>query len=177
MAGLLRLGTFTFQPTGPSYQELQESYSYMVTDQDIVNSPNKLYFGGKHHELLQLQGYLYVDLILPQFLDGFGRLIVSSFNAIAALRNSFKELDRMASAGYAYPLVDITGRYYGNYMIEAMQVNSSVIWKDGVPRKQLFTLNLRKDLQSTADEKNQSKLSKYGDTLDIAIVKIRDIIN
>lgn len=174
MAGLLQLGKFKFQPTGPSYETLEEAYEYSWKEQDMLLDNPQLYWGGKKFQTIQLQGMVYTDLITPQLTHGITALATTSFAAMAAIKNAFKVLDAMASAGIAYPLVDVTGKYYGDYVIESFNVNSSVIWFDGVARKKTFTLKLKKDLQSTPDE---NRGTKYSDEIDLTVIKIRDILN
>lgn len=174
MAGLLQLGKFKFQPTGPSYETLEESYTYGWKEQEMLLSNPKLYWSNKESQTIQINGMVYTDLITPQLTHGLATAAITSFNALAALNNSFKDLDAMASAGLSYPLVDVTGKFYGDFIIESFTVSNSVIWFDGIPRKKTFTLNLKKDLQSTPDE---NRGTKYSDEIDLAIIKIRDIIN
>jgi phage protein U len=174
MAGLLRLGDFAFQPTGPSYESLQESYSYKWTEQEVLQSPNKQYWGGKQQQTLTIQGSLYPDLILPQYTEGFVTGVITNFNAIAALRNSFKKLDAMASSGNSYVLVDSTGTNYGSYVITGHTIDKSNFWNDAVARKNAFTLQLRRDLSEDPDEGN---LNKFSDIIDLTIIKVRDLFN
>lgn len=174
MAGLLRLGDFAFQPTGPSYEALQESYTYKWTEQEILQNPNRQYWGGKQQQTITIQGSLYPDLILPRYTSGFGTGVISSFNAIAALRNSFRKLDAMASAGNSYSLVDSTGKNYGSYVITSLSIDKSAFWGDAVARKNKFTLQLRRDL---SEDQTESALSKQSDLLDLTIIKVRDLFN
>lgn len=174
MAGLLRLGDFAFQPTGPSYEALQESYSYKWTEQEVLQSPNKQYWGGKQQQTITIQGSLYPDLILPQYTEGFTTGVITNFNAVAALRNSFKKLDAMASAGQSYSLVDSTGKNYGSFVIVGLSIDKTNFWNDAVARKNTFTLQLRKDL---SDDPEETFLNKFSDAIDLTIIKVRDLFN
>lgn len=174
MAGLLQLGKFKFQPTGPSMDAFEEAYAYKWEEQEMVSTRPQLYWGEKKSQTMQITGAVYSDLITPQLTNGLTALATSSFAALASIQNSFKELDAMASAGKSYPLVDVTGKFYGDFVIEDFTVSNSVIWFDGVPRKKTFSLKLKKDLQSTPDE---NRGTKYSDQIDLTIIKIRDIIN
>ncbi len=174
MVGLLKLGEFKFQPTGPSYESLQEGYEYKWTEQDLLLSAPSQYWGGKKSHNLTITGSLYIELTLPRYGNSLKSTVLSNYNSLASIRNSFSLLDAMASRGESYFLVDTTGRNYGKWVILGFNVTKTHFWNDGIPRKQDFVLNLRKDLSSDPE---QVKEDKRLQTLDIVVVKVRDIFN
>ncbi len=174
MVGLLKLGDFKFQPTGPSYESLQESYEYKWTEQETLLRPPLQYWGGKKSHTITINGSLYIELTLPQYGNSLKNTVLSNYNAGSSIKNAFSLLDAMASRGEAYFLVDTTGRNYGKWIILGVDITKTHFWSDGIPRKQEFVLKLKKDLSSDPE---QVKEDKRLQAMDITVVKLRDVFN
>jgi len=121
---LLMLGGFKFSVNTAVFRELQRSTSYRWPAQERVGQFDALQFTGPGDDRLTLPGVVY-----PDFRGGTGQL--------AALRT-------LASAGRPLQLIAASGDILGMWIIDNIEETQSFYKPDGTPRKQEFTVSLRK---------------------------------
>lgn len=121
---MMKLGRYTFSIDTAAYQQLSHSASYRWPGQERVGQPQALQFTGPGGETITLTGVVY-----PQF------------------RGGLQQLDDMrAEAGRGQPLmlVDGRGRIHGRWAIERVDETQDAFFMAGAPRRQRFTLQLRR---------------------------------
>lgn len=119
---MLALGLFVFQLETLPYQELQHKIAWRHPSNSRVGKRPARQFTGPDDELISLSGTL-----LPEITGG---------------AKSLDLLRYMGDSGEAWSLVEGTGRVYGFYVIEDLQIAKKEFFKDGAPRKYDFTINL-----------------------------------
>lgn len=121
---MLQLGGFQFGINTAAFQSLQRNNEWRWPAQDRFGKPPVLQFIGEGAESITLPGVIY-----PEWRGGFGQL--------DAMR---------AQAGKGEPLlmVDGQGRMMGKWAIERIEEKQSVFADAGAPRKQEFTIQLRR---------------------------------
>lgn len=121
---MMQLGSFQFSISTAAYQELRRRTEYRWASQDRFGRMPALQFTGAGADSIDLSGTIYTE-----YRGGLGQL-----NAMRA----------QASRGQPLLLVDGNGNLLGHWVIESVEEDQSVFAAAGRPRKQQFTLRLRK---------------------------------
>lgn len=121
---MLKLGTFMFSLDTAAYDELRRQTNYIWAEQQRIGSTPVLQFVGKEAEQFTIIGRIY-----PHFKGGVFQ--------IEAMRT-------MAGSGQPQLMVDGRGNIYGRMAIVSVLEGQKILFADGTPRLQEFTLTLRK---------------------------------
>lgn len=121
---MLQLGFFQFGVLTAAYQSLQRSAEWKWPAQDRFGNPPALQYVGKGAETISLPGVIY-----PEWRGGLGQL---------------DELRTLADLAQPQTMIDGRGNILGRWVIERIEEKQSVFADAGVPRKQEFTLQLRR---------------------------------
>lgn len=121
---LLMLGGFKFSLNTAAFQEMQRSTSYRWPAQERVGQLDALQFTGPGDDRITLPGTVY-----PDFRGGQGQ--VQALRSIAAL-------------GKPVRLISASGEMMGAWVIESVEETASGFKVDGKPRRQDFTVSIRK---------------------------------
>lgn len=121
---MLQLGEFQFSVSTAAYQTLSRSTEYKWKAQERVGAADALQYLGEGLDTITLDGVIY-----PGYRGGAGQI---------------SEMRRFAAAGVPLLLVSGTGQVMGQWVIERVDETQSVFVPGGAPRKQQFTLALRK---------------------------------
>lgn len=120
----LKLGEFKFSLNTAMFQAIEQSHSFRWRAQERVGQMDALQYTGPGDATMTLPGVLY-----PNFRGDAG---------------SMKQLRTMAAEGKPQRLVTGSGGNLGMWVIEKVDVTSSVFTPDLGFRKQEFTVSLRK---------------------------------
>lgn len=121
---LLMLGGFKFSLNTAVFQEMQRSTSYRWPAQERVGQYDALQFTGPGEDRITLPGTVY-----PDFRGGYDQ--------VEALR-------KIALQGKPVRLISATGVMLGVWVIESVDETASSFKADGTPRRQDFTVTIRK---------------------------------
>lgn len=121
---MMRLGSFSFGINSAAYTELQRSAEYKWPSQERMGQHDALQYTGPGAETMTLTG-----VILTAYRGGAGQL-----NILRAL----------ASTGRPQILISGLGAIMGQWVIEGVDEGQSVFAAAGHPRRQEFTVKLRK---------------------------------
>lgn len=121
---MMSLGTFQFGIATAAYQELSRTTEWRWPAQERYMQGQALQYVGPGGDTITLPGVIY-----PEYRGGFGQL--------DAMRSS-------ANDGLPLALIDGSGVLLGNWVIERLDEKQMVFAAAGKPRKQEFTLALRK---------------------------------
>ena len=121
---MMQLGSFQFGITTAAYQELTRSSEYRWASQDRFGREAALQFTGYGPDTITLPG-----VIFPEWRGGAGQ--------VEAMR-------MMASQALPLVMVSGDGKMMGRWVIERVEERQSVFASGGAPRRQEFTLNLRR---------------------------------
>lgn len=121
---MMQLGSFQFSIQTAAYQELRRRTEYNWPSQDRFGRMPALQFTGPGADTITLTGTIY-----GEYRGGTGQL-----NAMRSL----------AGRGRPQLLVDGFGKIMGRWVIESVEEGQTVFAVAGRPRKQEFTLQLRK---------------------------------
>lgn len=121
---MLILGGFPFMLETAPFQSLARSSGWNWPEQQVIGSPPALQYTGKQAETVTLTGMLCPEL--------------------TGDRSSLESLRLLADLGRPLPLVSGTGLFMGLWVIEELQQDEDVHFADGVPRRMMFTLSLKK---------------------------------
>lgn len=121
---MMQLGSFQFSINSAAYQELRRRTEYRWASQDRFGKMPALQFTGPGGDAITLTGVIYTE-----FRGGTGQL---------------DKMRAMAKQGLPQLLIDGNGRLLGRFVIEGVEEGQSVFAGYGRPRKQEFTLQLRK---------------------------------
>lgn len=121
---MMRLGNFGFGINSAAYQELQQRTEYTWAEQPRFGQRAALQFTGPGADTISLSGVLF-----PEFSGSGG---------------SINTLRRLAAKGQPQLLVSGLGAVMGRWVILGIEEGQSVFAAAGRPRKQEFTVNLRK---------------------------------
>lgn len=121
---MLQLGSFQFGIATAAYQELTRRSEYRWPGQDRFGVEPNLQFTGPASQSISLSGTIYTE-----YRGGTGQL--------DALRG-------LASRGTPLNLVEGSGKMLGRWVIESVEEKQSVFAAAGYPRKQEFSLQLKK---------------------------------
>lgn len=123
-AVMMQLGDFQFGISTAAYQQLRRSTAYTWAAQDRFGKMPALQHTGPGSDSITLTG-----VIFTSYRGGIGQL---------------KTLRSVAAIGQPQLLVDGDGHLLGRWVIESVEESQSVFAAFGRPRKQEFTLQLRK---------------------------------
>lgn len=121
---MMKLGAYTFSVDTAAYQQFRRSTEYRWPVQERVGNHDALQFTGAGAETISLTGDIY-----PHFRGGIGQI------------NAMRE---EAGAGQPLLLVDGLGNVHGRWVIERVEETQDRFFTAGVPRRQRFSLQLRK---------------------------------
>lgn len=121
---MMMLGGFKFSLNTAVFQEVDRRTSYRWPAQERVGQYDALQFTGPGDDRITLPG-----VIFPDWRGGTGQV---------------DELRSLASQGRPLQLIAATGDILGEWVIDAVDERASVFKPDGKPRKQEFTVSLRK---------------------------------
>jgi len=121
---MLMLGGFKFSLNTAVFQQVQRSTSYRWPAQERIGQLDALQFTGPGDDRITLPGIVYPDFR-------------GDVHQIAQLRE-------LASVGRPLRLIAATGDILGLWVIESVDETQSIFKPDGLPRRQEFTLSIRK---------------------------------
>lgn len=121
---MMALGPYKFSITTAAFQELSRSSEYRWAGQERFGQHAALQFTGPGGDTITLSG-----VIFPEHLGGAGQ--VDAMRALAA-------------QGQPQVLIDGMGNIMGEWVIESIQEQGSVFAAAGIPRRQAFTLAIRR---------------------------------
>jgi phage protein U len=121
---MMQLGVYQFSVNTAAYQDLRRSSEYRWKNQERVGQLDALQYTGQGSDTITLSG-----VVFPGYKGGTGQL-----NAMRA----------QAGTGQPLLLVDGQGFIHGRWVIEKIDEQQAVFARAGVPRRQQFSLQLRK---------------------------------
>lgn len=121
---MLQLGAFQFGVNTAAYQSLKRSSEWKWPSQDRFGNPPALQYVGPGAESITLPGVIY-----PEWRGGDGQL---------------DNLRALAEKGEPQKMIDGNGSILGDWVIERIEESQSVFAAGGSPRKQEFTIQLRR---------------------------------
>ncbi|OIT17074.1 oxidoreductase [Ralstonia solanacearum] len=119
---MMALGLFVFSLDTAPYQEFQRQVAWRHPSNNRVGRRPAHQYLGPDDETITLTGRL-----VPELTGGEWTLAV---------------LELMGDTGNAYTLIEGTGRYYGQFVIESLDTKRSYFFQDGAARVADFTLKL-----------------------------------
>lgn len=135
---MMALGVYVFMLETVPYQELQHQMAWRFPTNSRVGKRPTAQYVGPDNDMITLSGVL-----LPEITGG---------------RLSILALQTMADLGKAWSLIDGSGTIYGMFVIEGLDLNKSLFFKDGAARRIEFTLKLKRvdeDLVSMFGDLNE----------------------
>ena len=127
---MMRLGSYKFCIYTAAYQELNRTTNYKWGEQAVFGDWDNLQFLGPGEDTQSLTGVVY-----PEFKGGTGQI---------------DELRSLAATGVPQLLISGTGKILGYWVINSITEGQTKFAAFGVPRRQEFTINMRKYSDSTA---------------------------
>lgn len=121
---MMTLGYFKFGISTAAYQELSRVTEWRWPSQERFMQAQALQFVGPGGDTITLPGVIY-----PEWRGGPGQL---------------DSMRTLADRGKPQMLIDGRGMVHGRWVIEKIDERQSVFAAAGAPRKQEFTMNLRK---------------------------------
>lgn len=121
---MMQLGSFQFGVTTAAYQELKRTTEWRWPAQDQFGKLAALQYVGPGNDTITLPGVIY-----PEYRGGLTQL--------DALRD-------LGNTGEPQTMIDGRGNIIGRWVIERVDEGQQVFAAAGVPRKQEFTLQLRR---------------------------------
>lgn len=121
---MLQLGSFQFGVTTAAYQELKRTTEWRWPSQDQFGKLAAVQFVGPGNDSITLPGVIY-----PEWRGGLTQL-----DALRALGDT----------GEPQTMIDGRGKILGKWVIERVDEGQQVFAAAGVPRRQEFTLQLRR---------------------------------
>ena len=123
---MMILGTYIFSIDTAAYQQFTRTTEYRWTAQERVNNIDAFQFTGDRSgsDSITLTGAIY-----PHYKGGTGQLTV---------------MRGIAGKGKPLILIDGRGFVHGLWIIEKIEEVIEVFFGKGVPRKQKFTMQIRK---------------------------------
>lgn len=128
---MMQLGEFQFSITTAAYQELKRTTEWRWPAQGQFGRLAALQFIGPGDDLITLPGVIY-----PEYRGGLGQL-----DALRTLGNS----------GRPQTMIDGRGNILGLWVIERVEEGQQVFASGGAPRRQEFTLQLKRMHQDPAE--------------------------
>lgn len=127
---MMRLGSYKFCIYTAAYQELNRTTNYKWGEQAVFGDWDNLQFLGPGEDTQSLTGVVY-----PEFKGGTGQI---------------DELRALAATGIPQLLISGTGKILGYWVINSITEGQTKFAAFGVPRRQEFTINMRKYSDSAA---------------------------
>lgn len=127
---MMRLGSYKFCIYTAAYQELNRTTNYKWGEQAVFGDWDNLQFLGPGEDTQSLTGVVY-----PEFKGGTGQI---------------DELRALAATGSPQLLISGTGKILGYWVINSITEGQTKFAAFGVPRRQEFTVNMRKYSDSAA---------------------------
>jgi phage protein U len=127
---MMRLGSYKFCIYTAAYQELNRTTNYKWGEQAVFGDWDNLQFLGPGEDTQSLTGVVY-----PEFKGGTGQI---------------DELRTLAATGIPQLLISGTGKILGYWVINSITEGQTKFAAFGVPRRQEFTINMRKYSDSAA---------------------------
>ena len=121
---MMRLGSYKFCIYTAAYQELNRTTNYKWGEQAVFGDWDNLQFLGPGEDTQSLTGIVY-----PEFKGGTGQI---------------DELRALAATGIPQLLISGTGKILGYWVINSITEGQTKFAAFGVPRRQEFTINMRK---------------------------------
>lgn len=121
---MMILGSFRFSINSAAYQDLTRSTEYRWASQEVFGVLPRLQFTGPGADSITLEGSIF-----PEYRGGLGQL------------NSMRAL---AGTGKPQRMIDGNGRILGRFVIERVQEKQSTFATFGAPKRQDFTLQLKR---------------------------------
>ncbi len=121
---LLMLGGFKFSLNTAVFQEVQRSTSWRWPAQERVGQYDALQFTGPGEDRVTLPGVIY-----PDFRGGTGQI---------------EDLRKIAKQGKPVRLISGSGAILGLWVIESIDETASNFKPNAAPRRQDFTVTIRK---------------------------------
>ncbi|RZG78572.1 phage tail protein [Acinetobacter sp. WCHAc060033] len=121
---MMKLGTFRFCIYTAAYQELNRTTNYEWSEQAVFGDWDNLQYLGPGEDSKILTGVVY-----PEFKGGTGQI---------------DDLRNLASEGVPHLLISGTGKILGYWVIKSIVEGQSFFAALGMPRRQEFTINMRK---------------------------------
>jgi phage protein U len=121
---MMTLGQFQFGIATAAYQELNRATEWRWPAQERFMQGQALQYVGPGGDTITLPGVIY-----PEYRGGFGQL--------SAMRT-------VADKGEPLTMIDGSGTVKGRWVIERLEEKQETFAAQGMPRKQEFTLSLRK---------------------------------
>lgn len=121
---MMILGSFHFSISTAAFQDLTRSTEYRWATQDVFGVLPRLQFTGPGADSITLDGSIF-----PEYRGGLG------------------QLDTMrAQAGKGQPqrMISGSGKIMGRWAIESVQEKQTIFAVFGVPKRQDFTLKLKR---------------------------------
>jgi phage protein U len=121
---MMILGSFQFSINSAAYQDLTRSTEYRWTAQDVFGVLPRLQFTGAGADSVTLEGSIF-----PEYRGGLGQL---------------DQMRALAGRGRPQRMIDGNGKILGRYVIERVQEKQTIFAAFGVPKRQDFTLQLKR---------------------------------
>lgn len=121
---MMTLGVFQFSIATAAYKELTRSTAYRWPSQERFGKRPSMQFTGPGEDSITLPGVIY-----PEYRGGFGQL--------DAMRG-------LAGRGMPLTMIDGSGSVLGEWVIERVEDKQTVFAAAGLPRKQEFSLSLKR---------------------------------
>lgn len=121
---MMCLGQFVFSLAELAYQDLQRQTQWRHASSNRVGVRPARQFVGAGDESITLQG-----LVAPQ---------------VTGKIENLDKLREMGDSGANWPLVEGTGRVYGQFIIDSLAEGQTLHFDDGTPRRIDFTLTLQR---------------------------------
>jgi len=129
---LATLGVFVFKLKTAPFQKMRRSTSWRWANNKRVGRRANYQFLGPGNDAITLTGVL-----MPEVTGG-----PVTLDALRA----------MGDTGKNWPLIGGDGYIYGLWIIESIEENRSLFFKDGTARKIDFTLNLKRTDDTNVDQ-------------------------
>lgn len=121
---MMALGAFRFCIDTAAYQDLRRESSYNWMEQERIGSTPLLQYTGQGSDSITLDGVIY-----PETKGGSGQISLMRLQA---------------DLGLPLPLISGTGNYFGLWCIAGIREGQEIFWANGRPRKQTFSIALKK---------------------------------
>jgi len=122
---MLILGNFMFSLNTAAFQELERTTEYRWAEQERFYRDAALQFLGPGVDRISLPGVIY-----PSYKGGLAQV---------------DKMRRMAGRGVSMTMIDGRGNLYGKWVIESITEKQSNFAFLGAPRKQEFSLSIRRE--------------------------------
>lgn len=129
---MMQLGAYRFSISTAAYQELTRRSEYRWASQDRFGKQPNLQYTGPASEAISLVGVIY-----PDYKGGSGQL---------------DKMRQLAGGGNPLTLVSGAGQMMGRWVIESLDEKQDTFAAAGAPRKQEFTIALKRFPDSATNQ-------------------------